>query len=61
MKRIVSFSLVVLAVLSFRGQAFGQDDKTRKDAQTAAAEAAKMLAETPETVVTPPNCDGRYP
>ena len=54
MERIVSYSLVVLAVLSFQGQAFGQDDKTRKDAQTAAAEAAKMLAETPETVVTPP-------
>ena len=54
MRRIVSYSLVVLAILSFSGQAFGQDDKTKKDAQEAAAEAAKLLTETPETVVAPP-------
>ena len=34
--------------------AFAQDDKTKKDAQTAAAEAAKALADTPVPVVVPP-------
>ena len=43
-----------MAMLSLPGYVFGQDDKTKKDAQEAAAEAAKLLTETPETVVVPP-------
>ena len=54
MRRILSHSFVLLFVLAIPVQAFAQDDKTKKDAQTAAAEAAKLLAETPETVVVPP-------
>ena len=54
MRRILSYSFVLLFVMTLSGQAFAQDDKTKKDAQTAAAEAAKLLAETPETVVAPP-------
>ena len=53
MRRFIEYSFVVLAL--FVGvSAFAQDDKTKKDAQTAAAEAAKLLADTPETVVAPP-------
>ena len=54
MRRIVRYSFVILAMLSLPGRVFGQDDKTKKDAQEAAAEAAKLLTETPETVVVPP-------
>lgn len=54
MKRIPSYSFLILVALFLSVQAFAQDDKTKKDAQAAAAEAAKMLSDTPETVVAPP-------
>ena len=53
MRRILEYSLVILA-MSFSMMAYGQDDKTKKDAQAAAAEAAQVLADTPEVVVAPP-------
>ena len=53
MRRILEYSLVILA-MSFSMVAYGQDDKTKKDAQAAAAEAAQALADTPEVVVVPP-------
>ena len=40
MRRILEYSLVILA-MSFSMVAYGQDDKTKKDAQAAAAEAAQ--------------------
>ena len=47
--------VLAVAVLSLAGVAsYAQNDTTRKDAQSAAAQAAKLLAETPETVVAPP-------
>ena len=54
MIRIPSYSFLILVALFLSVQAFAQDDKTKKDAQAAAAEAAKMLSDTPETVVAPP-------
>ena len=54
MQRIVKYSMLLALAFAFASvQAFAQDDK-KKDAQSAAAEAAKMVTETPETVVVPP-------
>jgi len=54
MRRILNYSAILFTALLISGQLFAQDDKTKKDAQAAAAEAAKILADTPEVVVTPP-------
>ena len=54
MRRFTCYAFLAAAFLLSGWQAFAQDDKTKKDAQTAAAEAAKLLADTPETVVAPP-------
>ena len=54
MKRIFGRVLIAAAILIVAVPAFGQDDKTKKDAQAAAAEAAKRLNDTPAPVVTPP-------
>ena len=51
MRRILEYSFVLLGMLA-GVSAFSQE--TKKDAQTAAAEAAKALADTPEPVVVPP-------
>ena len=51
MRRFLKYSLVLALLCG--GKAFAQDDG-KKDAQAAAAEAAKMLADTPEVVVEPP-------
>lgn len=49
------FKAVLACALVFSSAALNaQDDKTRKDAQTAAAEAAKALSETPEAKAAPP-------
>ncbi|MBR4755363.1 MAG: DUF3078 domain-containing protein [Bacteroidales bacterium] len=53
MRRILKYSLLATALALTCTQAFAQNDK-KKDAQAAAAEAAKMVTETPETVVAPP-------
>lgn len=54
MKRIFGFVLIAAVFAISAAPAFSQDDKKKKDAQAAAAEAAKMLNDTPEPVVTPP-------
>ena len=54
MRKILRFVLLALLMTFAASTVFAQDDKTKKDAQAAAAEAAKMIAETPETVVAPP-------
>ena len=54
MDRLFRLLIPAVVALFLGGTAFAQDDKTRKDAQEAAAEAAKLIAETPETVVAPP-------
>lgn len=53
MRQIKRYAAVAVALIMAGASLFAQDD-TKKDAQAAAAEAAKMLAETPETVVAPP-------
>lgn len=54
MRRIIEYSISVVAALFVSFVALAQDDNTKKDAQAAAAEAAKLLADTPEVVVAPP-------
>ena len=51
--RIFKAFLVAVMVLA-SAALYAQDDQTKKDAQTAAAEAAKALSETPETKAAPP-------
>ncbi|MBR1927226.1 MAG: DUF3078 domain-containing protein [Bacteroidales bacterium] len=54
MRLIFKYSLSLAVAVALSCKASAQNDNTKKDAQAAAAEAAKMLADTPEVVVAPP-------
>ena len=52
--RKITECAVMAALLFLAGTAAYAQDDTKKDAQTAAAEAAKLIADTPEVVIVPP-------
>ncbi len=54
MRQIINRATALVLSLSVCAGAFAQNENTKKDAQAAAAEAAKVLSDTPEPVVTPP-------
>lgn len=53
MKHFLESVLITAVLLLSASPAFSQDDNKKKDAQAAAAEAAKALSDTPAPVVTP--------